>query len=80
MESAETIAMLEEFVGCINAHDSKALFRFVLKDHIFYLARGFASATHAASKKSWCIQLYGGLCEKREDCRVAGLRRQQASL
>jgi ketosteroid isomerase-like protein len=96
MERAAVIAMLDEFVRCINAHDAKSIVSLCTGDHIFIdslgsqvsgqeqleqawagyfslfpdyrieieaaasqdalvLACGFASATHAASKKSWRI-------------------------
>src|SRR5215472_3814995 len=96
MESAAAIAMLDEFVRRINAHDPKGIVSLCTADHIFVdslgsqlsgqeqleqawavyfslfldyrieieaaasqnevvLACGFASATHAASKKSWRI-------------------------
>ena len=96
MESDGKIATLDEFVGCINAHDPKGIVSLCTADHIFIdslgsqlsglerleqawagyfslfpdyhidieaaaaqnavvLASGFASATHAASKKRWCI-------------------------
>jgi ketosteroid isomerase-like protein len=96
MESARATATLEEFVGCINAHDPKGIVSLCTADHIFIdslgsqlsgrerleqawagyfslfpdyridveavasqnavvIACGFASATHAASKKSWRI-------------------------
>ena len=96
MKSAGAIATLDEFVGCINAHDPKGIVSLCTADHIFIdslgsqlsgrerleqawagyfslfpdyridveaaasqeavlLACGFASATHAPSKKCWRI-------------------------
>src|SRR5262245_59368181 len=96
MESPEAIATLNEFIGCINAHDPEGIVALCTADHLLIdslgsqlsgrerleqawagyfslfpdyridvesavsqnavvLACGFASATHAASKKSWRI-------------------------